>query len=326
MSYEHHHHDDDYFLDQVSTVATTGLIAGLAFFAWRVGLLMKFNILTEQFNQPVLFGSLALAGLTVIRGVSLWKQAGQRAKQETHHHEHGTSHQHHDDHGHEHDHSCDTDHDHSHESHAGYHCPHDHHSIVSSDYSSDMPEDHGHDHGFAPWRYAVLLIPLTLTGLLLYYFFAGLELTYSWDRMGTLLGRAVELESDSIAEIASKESVVYTPGLRELAEAATDGQKREYWEGRLAELRGLFAPINEREFTIFRLKMTCCASDAVPVKVRIIVPEGLSKLNLERGKGVSVVGQVQFKKVKDREEFIPVIISRTVKRVELGNDIFDRGQ
>lgn len=324
MAHEHHH-SDDYFLDQVSTVATCGLLAGAAFLSWRVGLLLKYNILAEQFNRPVLIGSIALAGAVVIRGISLWRKAGQRRSSHSHDHTDLHDHEHHThgDHCH-HSHDHDEHHDH------GPECEHQH-SWEHQAKATSLPlvhndNDHGHDHGFAPWRYAVLLVPLTLTGLLLYYFFAGLELTFSWERMGTLLGKAAELETDSISELASKDSQIYTPGLRELSEAALDPQKREYWEGRMAELRGLFAPISEREFTLFRLKMTCCASDAVPVKVRIFAPDGLSKFNLERGKGVSVVGQVQFRKLKDRDEYIPVIVTRTVKRVELGNDIFDRGQ
>lgn len=332
MSHDHHHHEhEDYFLDQISTVAACGLLAGVAFLTWRVGLLMKYNILTEQFNRPVLFGSIGLAAAVVIRGISLWNEAklfkkGRRSSdccEHDHHHHH-----HHDHHHHE---GCSHDHEHHHHSSHGdehYEKNHEHDQATGqaqSNHSLGANHDHGHDHGFAPWRYAVLLMPLTLTGLLIYYYFAGLELTYSWERMGTLLGKAVELETDGLSEVASKDSEIYTPGLRELADAASDPGKREYWEGRLAELRGLFAPISEREFTLFRLKMTCCASDAVPVKVRIFTPESISKFNLERGKGVSVVGQVQFRKVKDKDEYVPIIVTRNVKKVELGNEIFDRG-
>lgn len=352
MSHDHHHHEhEDYFLDQISTVAACGLIAGVTFLTWRVGLLMKYNILTEQFNRPVLLGSLGLATAVVIRGISLWREAGVFRKR--HHASDGSMHDHrhehpghyseqvgeHRDHGHHHHHhdheSCSHHHgdEHHHEHHHGHgeECtgthdqPGNDEDSIESIHGHGANHDHGHDHGFAPWRYAVLLMPLTLTGLLIYYYFAGLELTYSWERMGTLLGKAVEIETDGLSEVASKDSEVYTPGLRELADAASDPGKREYWEGRLAELRGLFAPISDREFTLFRLKMTCCASDAVPVKVRIFAPEGIGKFNLERGKGVSVVGQVQFRKAKDRDEYVPIIVTRNVRRVELGNEIFDRG-
>ena len=357
MSHDHSHHHEDYFLDQISTVLACGLLAGVVFVTWRVGLLMKYNILTEQFNRPVLLGSIGLAVVVLIRGISLWHEAG-RSREESHnesgakedervlHHEAlfgdriDQDHHHHHDHHHEHGPDC------------SHHHEHDHgHGTLESDEQDDLKStsgsnvdrngdfdhnhehghdhehhhDHGHDHGFAPWRYAVLLVPLTLTGLLIYYHFAGLELTYSWERMGMLLGKAVELETDGLSEVASKDSEIYTPGLRELSDAAADRNKREYWDGRLAELRGLFAPISEREFTLFRLKMTCCASDAVPVKVRIFAPDGVSKFNLERGKGVSVVGQVQFRKIKDSDEYVPIIVTRNVRRMELGNEIFDRG-
>src|SRR5262245_19535405 len=43
--------------------------------------------------------------------------------------------------------------------------------------------DDGHDHGFSPWRYAVMMLPLMLSGLVVYLHVAGLNLVYSAEHL-----------------------------------------------------------------------------------------------------------------------------------------------
>src|SRR6266568_1426010 len=117
MGNEHDHsHSESYFLDQVCTVAVCGLLAGIGFLAWKVGLFRNYNILTDFFINAMVLGSLALAGLVVVRGITLWKEAG---RGHGHAHEHDHAHDH--DHEHEHGEHCDHDHEH------GAACGHDHH-------------------------------------------------------------------------------------------------------------------------------------------------------------------------------------------------------
>src|SRR5262245_48363441 len=114
MGHEHdhdHHHDENYYLDQLCTVAVSGLLAGAGLLAWFNDIFGKFSILAPQFNTWVLFGSVGLMGLAVIRGVTLWAEVGKRkaapaAHNHHHHHDHG--------HGHNHDHYHDHAHEHEH--------------------------------------------------------------------------------------------------------------------------------------------------------------------------------------------------------------------
>jgi hypothetical protein len=320
MGHEHHHHPgDSYYLDQLCTIAVSGALGAIAFLIWKVNLLDKFNILTPQFNMWVLFGGVALLGLTVIRGVALWAEAGKRKanKDHDHGHEHGHEHEHDHEHGqnHEcgHDHSCDHDHDHEH--------GHDHHHHK---HAHQQAHDHGHEHGFAPWRYAVLLLPLMLSGLLLYYHYNKLELSYSEERLAKhVINNGREIEGGNV-QVADKGEAI-SLGFEELTKASADPGLRSFYEGRTAEQSGLFAPINDNQFTLFRLKMTCCSSDAIPLSVRIIAPDHLSTLPVKAGQGVVSKGQIQFRKVVGRDEFIPVIVVKSpsdIRAVNLGSDIF----
>src|SRR5438309_9174090 len=122
-------------------------------------------ILTSKFHIWVLLSGIVLTGLAVLRAAVLWVSAGQANQEHAHDpdccHDHDHEHKH--DHNHEHAH----DHDHSHEqgiiaaehvhSHAGGHSPDEHaHEHVHSH------ADCGHEHGWAPWRYVVLLLPILL--------------------------------------------------------------------------------------------------------------------------------------------------------------------
>ena len=339
MTHAHPHHDENFFLDQMCTVFVCGLLSAIGFLIWKVDLLTKFNILTSQFNLFVLLGSIVLGALAVIRGISLWNLVGElkmhSRKLAEHVHDHDHDHNH--DHGHDHEHApgetCDHDHDHDHHHGPGETCDHDHshdhnHGHEHAD-THDHGHDHGHDHSFAPWRYAVMILPLLLSAMLLYYHFEGLTLVYSAERLKQVggEGKETEFEGGSGALSKSKGSgSILTPDFNELTKASQNAAAREYWSGQQAELKGLYRPISDHEFSLFRLKMTCCASDSVPVKVRIYCAENLSQFGLEPGKGVIAFGQIEFRKAKGSEDYFPVMVATEVKQAELGGDVYDTGQ
>ena len=99
----------------------------------------------------------------------------------------------------------------------------------------------------------------------------------------------------------------------ELNDAALDAGKRKYMEGETAILEGRFKRLADKEFSLFRMKMTCCASDTVPLKVRIIVPQAVGHFN--DFDWVRVKGQIQFWQVPGQDRYIPVLMVADVKDI-----------
>jgi hypothetical protein len=97
-----------------------------------------------------------------------------------------------------------------------------------------------------------------------------------------------------------------TMTFNELNEAAFDADKRKSYAGQTAILEGRFRRLEDKEFTLFRLKMTCCGSDAVPLKVRIIAPYALG--DRQDFEWVRVTGMIQFVKAPGQERYTPVLI------------------
>src|SRR5262249_19119922 len=120
------------------------------------------NMLAPQFHLYVLLSGIALVTLALLRGFALWVQVGKEKEHAHDHdhehvHDHGHEHHDHDEHFHEHGAACTHDHahdhGHDHEHHVGHaHAHHHHHDHDAAD----------HDHGWAPWRYVVLLVPVIL--------------------------------------------------------------------------------------------------------------------------------------------------------------------
>jgi uncharacterized membrane protein YcgQ (UPF0703/DUF1980 family) len=164
--------------------------------------------------------------------------------------------------------------------------------------------------------------------MLLYYHFEGLTLVYDTARLSIMADRPdAQLEGGNLSQAPIKDSEqVWSAGFKELTDAAQDPAGREKWSGRMAELKGLYNPVSDRQFSLFRLKMTCCASDAVPVKVRIFAPDNLEQYGLQSGKGVVVTGQIQFRKVKGSQDYFPVMKAISVKQDDIGGDVYDTGQ
>ena len=102
----------------------------------------------------------------------------------------------------------------------------------------------------------------------------------------------------------------------ELNDAALDEGKRKYMEGETTLLEGRFKRLSDKEFSLFRMKMTCCAADTVPLKVRIVVPQALSGYN--DFDWVRVKGQLQFLAVPGQNRYIPVLMVADIRDVVKG--------
>ena len=127
---DHAHEDRSiYYLEQLCSIGLAGMFALVAFLLWSSDQLE--NILNSWFYLPMLWTSIALAALVLVRAVGVWLSVG-RPDAGQHH--------------------CDDD-DCCH--HDGHEQCHDTGSATASG-----NHDHGHEHGWAPWRYVVLLIPI----------------------------------------------------------------------------------------------------------------------------------------------------------------------
>ncbi len=258
-----------------------------------------------------------------------------------HHHEHGHSHEHvhacgHD-HGHDHVHgpACSHDHAHAVTAHAATaplraEAAHDEAILEKESVQKSFPapaadptpapahhhgHDHGHDHdhGWAPWRYGVLLLPIMLYLLRLPN--EGFPAAHA--------GTAIDLD---IPREAAKSCVIFSGGpsplqnlvvarllvggkvedvdFKTLEGAAVDEEEQNYWRGRTVRVKGqiVYRTDNDRMFTLVRYKISCCAADAIPLRVAIVCNESLVPLQeggVKQGSWVTVTGQIDFWKQPD---------------------------
>jgi uncharacterized membrane protein YcgQ (UPF0703/DUF1980 family) len=172
MAHDHSHDTDTYYLDQICMIGLTGAFAGVCLAMYFIKTGMLYLLLQEQFHPWVLAAGIALALVTVVRSAILWQAAGQRSAGHSHDHEHDHSHAGHDlehehshcdhDHGHDHHHHhAGCDHGHSHDEHVREGEPRPAAVLASLPVVAHDPHE-DHDHGWAPWRYVVLLIPIML--------------------------------------------------------------------------------------------------------------------------------------------------------------------
>lgn len=104
----------------------------------------------------------------------------------------------------------------------------------------------------------------------------------------------------------------------ELNDAAFDADKRDSYTGKTAILEGRFSKLTDKQFTLYRLKMTCCGADAVPLKVRIVAPIAMT---ITPGEWVRVNGVIRFIKAPGQERYTPVLFLSDVKDVERNIEI-----
>lgn len=305
MGHDHTEDRNAYYLEQLCTIGICGALGGVAIMMYNQDLLKY--ILAEKFNLPgdvtlpfhvmVFIGGISLLVLVVVRAVALWFSVAEVQASHAHPHDHG--------HGHDHDHSHAHDHGHSHHHHdcCGHDHEHDHHHDHDHEHAAEGPPPsahHDHDHGWNPWRYAILLLPIVL------YFLNLPNQGFSQDYLKRQLG--AQLEDNSIVKMEQTGEIKLL--FPELEAAAYTPQKRAYYEGKIGSLKGQFvAGGSDKEFTLFRLKITCCAADVIPLMVRIVSPESITNIKTEQW--VEVTGQIQFRKLKDRDEYAPVLQLRS---------------
>lgn len=190
-------------------------------------------------------------------------------------------------------------HDHAH----GEACTHDHAHGADCGHDHAHGHDHSHDHGSIFWRVVVLAFPLLL-------FCLGLP-NEEFMKMHTRQRLGKDSALGQLNDVEAKGGHLNF-SFAELASAAYDKDKREMAEGQTVTLKGQFKPIGDREFTLYQLKMTCCRSDMIPLKARIVTDNPVvAATNVKPEDWVKVTGVVQFVEIPEQKQFIPVIRVKT---------------
>jgi hypothetical protein len=168
-------------------------------------------------------------------------------------------------------------------------------------------DDHGHDHDLT-WvfsRLLVLCFPVCV-------FLIGVPNSgFSQDRIRMLVGGDDAL-TGNLAAVAHRNGTVAS--VNDLHDAANDEARRESMTGQTATLEGRIRRIDARQFTLFRLRMTCCAADTVALKVRIVLKTGTLS-GIDDFEWVEMRGRIQFVQAPNSERYIPVIVVEDVRDI-----------
>jgi hypothetical protein len=311
----------DYFTEQLLTILVCG---SLAF----VGIEMYLNdmlkhILAPQFHVPVLIGCIAVLALVGVRALAVWREAGElqpvdtMSCQENHVHGAGCNHLTGLPTGDAPDATLVDDHGHSHDM-----------SWV-----------------FARMLILVFPVALFALGLPNSGFSADAQRKMLGNEKALNLDPkaleqmahdpATKLESEKKEEdgtivrtlltpppnqLKIRETIQYGTGepryvlvpgsgrdmsFNDLNGAAFDADLRKALSGDTAILEGRFQRLGDKEFTLYRMKMTCCGPDAVMLKVRIVSPQSVNGFNDHDW--VRVKGVIQFIKIPGQERYTPVL-------------------
>lgn len=309
----------DYFTEQLLTILVCGSLAFVGIQMYRNDMLK--HILAPQFHVAVLVGSISVLALVAVRAISVWREAGELQPLN--------------------DMSCQENHIHST---ACDHLPGL--PGGSTDDPNYADDGHSHDMSWMFARMLILVFPIALfaLGVPNTGFSKGKQLDAAGHDTAlnlnpkvieelakdpsTIEYKAAETQSDGtkvrelqtakglkIREITSTSGdtkYVLIPGagaemrFNELTEAAFDADKRKALEGSTAIMQGRFKRLGDKEFTLFRMKMTCCGPDAVTLKVRIIAPQSVAEY--ADFDWVQVKGVIQFLKAPGQERYTPVLV------------------
>ena len=174
-------------------------------------------------------------------------------------------------------------------------------SLMNPSINDDKPvEEPGLRNARIIWG-AVIAILLCVIGL-------------SWYGYSYITGTSASLEQiPGLQEMANKGDIVLD--FKELPIKAADPEARASMEGKTGVLTGMYSKIgNDKEFSLYRLKMTCCAADTIPLEARMVCQENL--IGYSARDWVEVKGQIQFHKVKDRDKYIPVMLIKSADDVK----------
>jgi hypothetical protein len=166
-------------------------------------------------------------------------------------------------------------------------------------------------------RYGVLLIPVILFALGLPRKGFVSDSRFSADReakannpkrlaLSTLVGGAAL--SPALRKL---EPQTRRLAFKELSTVAGSPARQELFEGDIGIIRGQFKAMRDgggTSFTLYRMNMTCCAADAIPLEVRIESPDGQGLQSIREGDWIQVKGTITFQRLEEKKKWIPVIV------------------
>jgi hypothetical protein len=130
-------------------------------------------------------------------------------------------------------------------------------------------------------------------------------------KAGTKVMLAVQHEgAEQVVPLELERAVVIqTLGFKELERASVSPITRQAYEGMTVRLRGQFVPRDAKTFSLLRLKITCCGADMTRLRVLIVIdPQSKeTTAGIQAMDWVEVTGQVTFNKLRDRDEYVPVL-------------------
>jgi hypothetical protein len=97
---------------------------------------------------------------------------------------------------------------------------------------------------------------------------------------------------------------------RELEKGSYNPSIRSLYEGRVVRLKGQFSPgADKRSFSLVRLKIACCAADAIPLNVVIrLDPQAAGDMShLKQHEWVEVTGQAEYLRKVGKDEYVAVL-------------------
>lgn len=125
---------------------------------------------------------------------------------------------------------------------------------------------------------------------------------FSQDRINEMVGKDDLLSADTSAV---QQGAGTQLSFNDLNDAGFNDAKREALKGTVGILKGQFLRLGDKHFTLYRLKMTCCVTDQIPLKVQIVAPTAVS--GFKDGQWVEVKGEVRFLKKGDSSQYVPYV-------------------
>ena len=116
-----------------------------------------------------------------------------------------------------------------------------------------------------------------------------------------------EAGSVDIKDVADRGDGTITSDFDLLATIAYDPVKREAYTGTKASITGQMEKLSDKQFRLFKMKMTCCSADMIPLQARAVVKTASQMGTFGNGDMVEVRGTIQFAQDSRSGDYLTVL-------------------